>query len=96
MAAEGFEQVVALHDRRSGLRAFLGIHDTERGPAFGGVRRWVYRDEREALLDCLRLARSMTLKCAALDLPADRGVAPSAATGPRDAFCIEGFRDRPG
>jgi len=70
MAADGFEQVVALHDRRSGLRAFLAIHDTERGPAFGGVRRWVYRDEHEALRDCLRLARAMTQKCVALELPA--------------------------
>lgn len=70
MAREGFEQVVALHDRASGLRAFLGIHDTRRGPAFGGVRRRVYRDEREALLDCLRLARAMTQKCVLADLPA--------------------------
>ncbi len=70
MAREGFEQVLALHDRRSGLRAFLGIHDTTRGPAFGGIRRWRYRDERDALLDCLRLARAMTHKCALVDLPA--------------------------
>lgn len=70
MAREGFESFVALHDRDSGLRAFLGIHDTTRGPAFGGVRRWEYRDERGALVDCLRLARAMTHKCALLDLPA--------------------------
>lgn len=70
MAREGFEELVALHDRRSGLRAFLGVHDTSRGPAFGGVRRWSYRDERAALVDCLRLARSMTHKCALAELPA--------------------------
>ena len=73
MAREGFEQVAAIHDRRSGLRAFLGVHDTVRGPAFGGIRRRVYRDEREALFDCLRLSRAMTHKAALLDLPAETG-----------------------
>lgn len=73
MAREGFEQVSAIHDRRSGLRAFLGIHDTVRGPAFGGIRRREYRDEREALFDCLRLSRAMTHKSALLDLPAGGG-----------------------
>ncbi|MEM9383134.1 MAG: Glu/Leu/Phe/Val dehydrogenase dimerization domain-containing protein, partial [Planctomycetota bacterium] len=73
MAREGFEQVAAIHDRRSGLRAFLGVHDTVRGPAFGGIRRRVYRDEREALFDCLRLSRAMTHKAALLDLPAGGG-----------------------
>lgn len=70
MAREGFEELIALHDRDSGLRAFLGVHDTTRGPAFGGIRRWAYRDERAALSDCLRLARAMTQKCALADLPA--------------------------
>ncbi len=73
MAREGFEEVVAIHDRASGLRAFLGIHDTVRGPAFGGIRRREYRDEKEALLDCLRLSRAMTHKAALLDLPAGGG-----------------------
>lgn len=73
MSREGFEEVVALHDGRSGLRAFLGIHDTSRGPAFGGVRLWNYLNEREALRDCLRLSRAMTYKCALADLPAGGG-----------------------
>lgn len=70
MAREGFEELHALHDRRSGLRAFLGVHDTVRGPAFGGIRRHEYRDEREALMDCVRLSRAMTRKCALADIPA--------------------------
>ena len=57
MAREGFEDVIALHDRRSGLRGFLGLHDTSAGPAFGGIRRFSYRNENSALLDCLRLSR---------------------------------------
>ena len=64
MTREGFEEVVALHDRRSGLRGFVALHDTSAGPAFGGIRRFAYRNENQALADCLRLARSMSHKCA--------------------------------
>jgi leucine dehydrogenase len=63
MARGGFERVLALHDRRSGVRGYMAIHDTSVGPALGGVRRWVYRSDEEALRDCMRLARAMTLKC---------------------------------
>lgn len=70
MSREGFEQVMALHDRRSGLRAFLAIHDSTQGPAFGGIRRWSYVDEGQALRDCLRLSRAMTYKCAHAGLAA--------------------------
>lgn len=70
MAREGFEEVVAIHDRASRLRAFLGIHDSSPGTAFGGIRRWTYRDEDQALRDCLRLSRAMSHKCALAGLPA--------------------------
>ncbi|MCB9913823.1 MAG: Glu/Leu/Phe/Val dehydrogenase [Planctomycetes bacterium] len=70
LASGGFEEVVALHDARSGLRAFLAVHDTSAGPALGGIRRWSYRDEEEALRDVLRLARAMTHKCVLAGLPA--------------------------
>ena len=70
LARGGFEEVIGLHDRSSGLRAFLAIHDTSAGPSFGGVRRWTYRSENEALRDVLRLARAMTHKCILQGLPA--------------------------
>jgi leucine dehydrogenase len=70
MSQEGFEEVHALHDRRSGLRAYLAIHDASAGPAFGGVRRHRYAGESQALGDCLRLARNMSHKCALAELPA--------------------------
>lgn len=73
MARQGFEEVIALHDRSSGLRGFLAIHDTSGGPAFGGIRRWSYRDDGEALRDCLRLSRAMTRKLACAGLPAGGG-----------------------
>jgi len=68
MAREGFEEVVALVDRETGLRGFLGLHDTSRGPGFGGVRRFAYRDEAAALADCLRLSKAMSYKCALADI----------------------------
>lgn len=70
LAREGFEEVAALHDRTSQLRGFLGIHDSVHGPAFGGIRRWSYHDEDQALRDCLRLSRAMTHKCALAGLAA--------------------------
>lgn len=70
LARDGFEEIVALHDRRSGLRAFLALHDSTPGRAFGGIRRWSYYDEASALRDCMRLARAMTYKCALAKLPA--------------------------
>ena len=54
LARGGFEQVLGIHDRRSGLRAFLAIHDTSAGPALGGVRRWSYLHEDQAVRDCLQ------------------------------------------
>lgn len=69
----GFEEVVAICDHRSGLRAFLAIHDSSCGPALGGIRRWSYRTENEALRDVMRLARAMTHKCVLLGLPAGGG-----------------------
>ena len=73
MAREGFEEVIALNDRESGLRGYIAIHDTTGGPAFGGVRRFEYRSEAEAVMDCLRLARAMSHKCRLAELPAGGG-----------------------
>jgi leucine dehydrogenase len=64
IAADGYEQVVFCHDRESGLRSIIVIHDTTLGPALGGVRMWPYASEEDALTDCLRLAHGMTYKAA--------------------------------
>ncbi len=32
-----FEQIVFCHDKTSGLRAIIAIHDTTLGPALGGA-----------------------------------------------------------
>jgi leucine dehydrogenase len=69
----GFEQVVALSDPACGLSGFIVIHDTSRGPAAGGIRIYRYASEDAALDDGFRLARAMTFKAAAADLPVGGG-----------------------
>lgn len=75
LAREQFEELVAVTDEATGLRAFVALHDTSAGPAVGGVRRYEYASEEAALSDCLRLARAMTAKCVLADLPAGGGKA---------------------
>jgi len=64
MAFEGHEQILAVQDAPSGLRAWIAIHALDPQPAFGGIRILDYRSERDALFDALRLSRIMTYKCA--------------------------------
>jgi leucine dehydrogenase len=74
MREEGdFEQVIALHDRGCGLEGFIVIHDTSRGPAAGGIRLYPYESEEDALTDGFLLARAMTFKAAAAELPVGGG-----------------------
>lgn len=58
------EQLQILQDPSCGLVAVIAVHDTRRGPAFGGIRRKAYPDLAAALEDVQRLAAHMTLKCA--------------------------------
>ena len=58
------EQIVFCHDKDTGLKAIIGIHNTVLGPALGGTRMWQYNNEWEALNDVLRLSRGMTYKSA--------------------------------
>jgi leucine dehydrogenase len=59
------EQVVFCHDRATGLRAIVAIHNTVLGPAMGGTRFFPFPTEDAALADVLRLSRAMTYKSAA-------------------------------
>lgn len=59
-----FEQIQILRDRPSEAVAVVVVHDTRLGPAFGGIRRHAYRTFDEGLEDALRLAESMSWKCA--------------------------------
>lgn len=68
MAENDHEQVVFCHDKASGLRAIIAIHNTTLGPALGGSRMWPFETEEEALEDVLRLSRGMTYKAAVAGL----------------------------
>ena len=70
LAAElGHEEVVLLHDRESGLRGVIAIHDSTFGPSVGGTRMRVYADFDHAVVDALRLARAMTYKATMVEMP---------------------------
>ena len=58
------EEVVFCHDKETGLKAIIAIHNTVLGPALGGTRIWKYSNEADALNDVLRLSRGMTYKSA--------------------------------
>ena len=68
MSECGHERVCYHVDRDSGLRAIIAIHSTKLGNALGGVRRWHYGSDQEALFDVLRLSEGMTWKAACAGL----------------------------
>ncbi|WP_418317094.1 Leu/Phe/Val dehydrogenase [Piscinibacter sakaiensis] len=69
------ERVLLVADEQTGLKAFIAVHSTARGPAFGGCRFWRYDNELAALNDALRLSQGMSLKNALADLPFGGGKA---------------------
>lgn len=72
---DSHEAVVSIFDGTVGLRGFIALHSTVRGPATGGTRYAVYASETDALRDALRLSRAMTYKCALADVPYGGGKA---------------------
>src|SRR6476646_651626 len=68
ISSMGHEQVVVCHDKASGYRGIIAIHDTTLGPALGGTRFWNYASDEDAVVDALRLARGMTYKNAVAGL----------------------------
>lgn len=89
MANRGHERVLFVQNRAAGLRAIIAIHNTTLGPALGGVRRWHYASEDDALEDVLRLSEAMTYKAAAAHLPMGGGksviLLDAARAEPREA-----------
>jgi leucine dehydrogenase len=72
---DAHERVLSVHDRDSGLKAFIAVHSTHRGPAAGGCRLWRYDHADEAMGDALRLSRAMSYKNAMAGLPFGGGKA---------------------
>ena len=67
-AFDHHEGLHAFSDEATGLKGFIAIHSTARGPAGGGCRMWPYASEQAAIDDALRLARAMSFKNAVADL----------------------------
>ena len=67
----GPNKIIHVHEPSIGLKAILVIDNTARGPSLGGVRMAPDVSTEE----CFRLARAMTLKNAAADLPHGGGKA---------------------
>lgn len=60
----GFEKVIEGVDEDLNFQCYIAIHNTDLGPALGGVRIYPYGNAEEALEDALRLAKAMTMKSA--------------------------------
>ncbi|MFO7951768.1 MAG: Glu/Leu/Phe/Val dehydrogenase dimerization domain-containing protein [Bacillota bacterium] len=73
MKKQGFEELVMIQDANVGLKAVIAIHNTGRGPALGGTRMWTYPSEDAAVDDVMHLARCMSYKSAAAELPLGGG-----------------------
>ena len=91
MEEQGFEELNMLHDAQTGLKAVIAIHSTVRGPALGGTRMWTYPTEEAAIDDVLCLARGMSYKAAAAELPVGGGKGVIIGDPERDK-CEELFR----
>lgn len=81
MRLRDFHCIEMRSDSKTGLFAVFALHDLTLGPALGGIRRWAYADEVEALADVVRLARGMTAKNALAGIPFGGGKAVIAASG---------------
>jgi leucine dehydrogenase len=90
------ELVGFISDTKTGLRGFVAVHNTNRGPATGGTRYWQYTSEQEALKDALRLSRAMTYKCALADVPYGGGKAVIINTGrtPKNKEFLKAYAKR--
>ncbi len=67
------EGVYCFSDPASGLRSYIAVHNTNRGPSSGGTRFWNYANDAEALTDVLRLSRAMSYKNAMAEIPLGGG-----------------------
>ena len=64
LKAYDYGEVHFTHDKATGLKAIVAVHDSRLGPALGGCRFLGYDTDEDALIDALRLARGMTYKAA--------------------------------
>ncbi|MGE4313048.1 MAG: Glu/Leu/Phe/Val dehydrogenase [Pseudobdellovibrionaceae bacterium] len=70
---DAHQRIVEVTDAASGLHALIGVHNTNLGPALGGLRVYPYASQEDAIRDVLRLSRGMTYKSALAGLPLGGG-----------------------
>lgn len=97
----GFENVSFFHDRVTGLKSIISIHNTQLGPSLGGCRYYPYVNSEAALKDVMRLSEAMTYKAAMADLPLGGGKAvilgnPTTEKTPEKLSAFAGFVNRLG
>ena len=63
------QDVLEVRDASCGLHAIIAIHDLNRGPGFGGIRRMSYENTEDAVRDACTLAAQMTTKTRFAGLP---------------------------
>jgi leucine dehydrogenase len=68
-------EVIRKFELGEGVVAYIAVHNTNLGPALGGLRMRPYATDREAINDVLRLSRGMTYKNAMAGLPLGGGKA---------------------
>jgi valine dehydrogenase (NAD+) len=78
------EEIGAVWQRHSGLKAIVAIHSTACGPALGGTRFRRYETVEEALFDVLRLSKAMSYKAAMAGLNLGGGKAVILGDPQRD------------
>ena len=59
---KNYERVIHVTHETTKLDCIIAIHNTNLGPALGGVRSWTYKNFDEQLNDVTRLAEAMSLK----------------------------------
>lgn len=84
LKAYDYGEVHFSHDKATGLKAIVAVHDSRLGPALGGCRFLPYDTDEDALVDALRLARGMTYKAALAGLA--HGGGKSVLISPRQHF----------
>ncbi|GAA1249078.1 Glu/Leu/Phe/Val dehydrogenase [Prauserella halophila] len=87
------EMTCVRHDERTGASFVIALHSTALGPAAGGTRAMTYPSVDEAVADARRLARAMSLKMAAADLPMGGGKSVIMLPGPRAELSDRQWRD---
>src|SRR3954462_2324681 len=84
LKAYDYGEVHFKHDKATGLKAIVAVHDSRLGPALGGCRFLPYAPDEAAYVDALRLARGMTYKAALAGLA--HGGGKSVIIRPRHRF----------